>query len=497
MLETEAEVTTKSTPEFSDNKYIDLTARGINRDTCVKFGYSVANYGGKTVQVAPYYDINGNVVGRKVRFPDKTFMFTGDAKSSVLWGQQLWRDGGKMIVITEGEIDAMSVSQMQDNKWPVVSIRSGAAGAVKDIKSQVSWLEKFETVVFMFDNDDPGREAAQKCAAVLTPGKAKIASLPLKDPNEMLKAGRGPEIINAIWGAKTYRPDGIIDGRELWQKVLEEDKNDSKPYPWLGLQNILCGIRKSEITCFTAGSGIGKSAVVREIAKFLHDTGETVGYIALEESVKRTALLFCGLELNKRVHIDRTCVTEAELRAAFDATVGSGRMYLYDHFGSIESDNLLEKIRYLAISCGCSTIVLDHVSIVVSGIDDGDERRILDNLMTDLRSLAQELNVRLLIVSHLKRPNGKGHEEGARTELAQLRGSHSIAQLSDAVIGLERDQQGDLREYTRLRVLKNRFTGETGPACWLWYDRDTGRLQEKEPPSNLVEGFDPTEDSDF
>jgi twinkle protein len=93
----------------------------------------------------------------------------------------------------------------------------------------------------------------------------------------------------------------------------------------------------------------------------------------------------------------------------------------------------------------------------------------------------QETGIALICVSHLKRPDSKGHEEGAATSLAQLRGSGSIAQLSDMVIGLERNGQAEdatERNTTKVRVLKNRFSGITGPACDLLYSLETGRMTE-------------------
>jgi twinkle protein len=168
-----------------------------------------------------------------------------------------------------------------------------------------------------------------------------------------------------------------------------------------------------------------------------------------------------------------------EKRKAFEATVGSGRLFLYDHFGSLEPENLLNRMRYMVTGCGCNYIFLDHLSIVVSGLESGDERRFIDNTMTQLRSLVEELNFCLILVSHLKRPDGRAHEEGACTSLAQLRGSAGIAQLSDLVIGLERNQQDEDRpDIMIVRVLKNRWSGETGVACSLSYCRETGRLSE-------------------
>ena len=168
------------------------------------------------------------------------------------------------------------------------------------------------------------------------------------------------------------------------------------------------------------------------------------------------------------------------MKDAFDSTLGTGRVYLYDHWGSTDSDNLLSKIRYLARGCGCDFIVLDHISIVVSGLEGGDERRIIDNTMTKLRALVEELNCGMILISHLKRPSGdRGHEDGAQTSLAQLRGSAAIGQLSDIVIGLERNQQdNENSNISDVRVLKNRWSGDTGIACHLAYSADTGRMTE-------------------
>lgn len=84
----------------------------------------------------------------------------------------------------------------------------------------------------------------------------------------------------------------------------------------------------------------------------------------------------------------------------------------------------------------------------------------------------------MFVVSHLKRPDKKGHEEGGQVSLSQLRGSGAIAQLADMVIGLERDQQGDTPNVLTVRVLKNRFSGETGISGQLYYNPETGRLSD-------------------
>ena len=487
-------ITKEYTPERNTNllspgEVQSLGKRKLREDTLRKFRYTIGDYHGQKVQIANY-SRDGKIVAQKIRFPNKDFKFLGDTKSAGLYGQHLWRKGGKILVITEGEIDALSVSQAQGNKWPVVSVPNGASGAAKSIKRELDFVSSYEKVVFMFDMDDVGQEAAKECARLLRPGQARIAHLPLKDASEMLQANRGSEIVQAMWDAQEYRPDGIINAKELWDSVKKPKENNCIPYPWAGLNEKTLGARKGELVVLTAGSGVGKSAVIREIAYDFLNKGQKVGMMMLEENVDRTTLGMMGLYLDHPLHLDRGDYTEEQLREAFDKTAGSGDLWLYDHFGSTSAGNLLDRIRYLAVGCECDYIILDHISIAVSDAEANsdsnlDERKLIDMLMTKLRSLVEELGIGLFVISHLRRPQGdKGHENGALTSLSQLRGSHAIAQLSDFVIGLERDQQDEEnRNETTVRVLKNRFSGSTGEAAKLYYNEATGRITDTFVPT--------------
>lgn len=469
---------------FEDLEEVSLTKRCIGKDTCSKFKYFSTVYKGKPCQVACYYDDSGNLVGQKLRFPDKSFAVLGNI-SNRLYGSQLWA-GGKKIVITEGEIDCLTVSQLQGNKWPVVSIPNGAQAAKKAIESNLEYLENFEEVILMFDMDDPGRKASEECAKILPAGKAYIANLPCKDPNECLSEGKGSEVLQAVWNAKPYRPDGIVSGTDLYEKCVTDidDLKDSVEYPWKALQEKTKGARHGELYVFTSGSGMGKSTILRELEYYFGvQRGELCGIVALEESTRKTGMELMSIHLNKRLILNPECADESERGKAFNETIGNGKFFLYDHFGSLDSGNLLSKLRFMIVSLGCKRIFLDHISIVVSGMDtdeDGGERKAIDKLMTNLRSLVEETGATMFVVSHLKRPEKKGHEEGAQVSLSQLRGSGAIAQLSDMVIGLERNQQGDNPNVLTLRVLKNRFCGLTGVSGHLYYDQETGRLSDYE-----------------
>ena len=293
----------------------------------------------------------------------------------------------------------------------------------------------------------------------------------------MLVDGKGAELKDLLWKAVPSRPDSIKEASTLWDVLIEPNAKAIVHLPWTQLNEKCKGFRSNEMWCIAAGSGTGKSTVCRELAYHFLSQGLKVGYIALEESLKRSLQGIVGVALNKPLHLDES-VEIPIIKSAFDSLLGSGRLFLYDHFGSCNPDTLIEKITYLATVEEVDVVILDHLTIVVSGIADLDERRALDVTCTKLRQCVESTGIGLIIVSHLRRPEGKGHEEGVKVSLNHLRGSHSIAQLSDMVISCSRNQQGDAGERSQLQlgVLKNRFSGSTGDADTLLYDEKTGRL---------------------
>jgi twinkle protein len=277
-----------------------------------------------------------------------------------------------------------------------VSIKTGAAGAKKDIQKSLDFLEGYENVIFMFDQDEQGQKAAIECAKLLTPSKAKIASLPLKDPNEMLLAGQEDKLVKAMWDAKPYRPDGIVLGSEIFDEIMKEDNYVTAQYPFKSLNDKTHGLRKGELTTITAGTGVGKSSFCRHVALDLLKQGFGVGYIALEESIKRSALGIMGVHLKKPLHLTREGISETQLQETFKSTIGNGNFYLYNHFGNTVADSLLNKIRYLAKSCEVDFVVLDHLHMALSALGDehtNDERKLIDYFVSKLRTLVEETGI--------------------------------------------------------------------------------------------------------
>lgn len=486
----EPKVTTVSTNVDMSGVVASIPERRLSDDTCRKYQVTVTydSKGKLERHHYPYYSAEtGELIASKVRqVKSKGFFASGDLKNAGLFGQNTCRGRGKFITITEGELDAMSVYEMFGQKFDVVSLKGGASSAAKEIKEQLEWLEGYDQVVLCFDQDKAGKLAVEQVKDIFSPNKLKIVDLPLKDASEMLVGNRVKEFVQHWWDAKVYRPDGIIAGQETWEALVSKRQVKSVPYPWDGLNDITRGHRPFELVTITSGSGMGKSQFIRELEyDLLHRTEANIGVLALEEDVPRTTLGIMSVAANRPLHLEEDTPVD-DLRPFWDATLGTGRYYLFDHWGSTSADNLLSRVRYMVKALDCRYVILDHLSIVVSSQEGGDERKSIDEIMTRLRTLVAETGVTLFLVSHLKRVNGKAHEDGGSISLQDLRGSQSIAQLSDIVIGMERDQQHEdpeIRNTTCVRILKNRYTGQTGPACYLRYDIDSGRMMEVPAPN--------------
>ena len=467
-----------------------IKERRISSNITSKFGVTVSydKKGQVEKHYYPYYDSNesNRLLGYKERtVATKEFQIIGTNKGAGLFGQNANRSGGKYLTICEGEIDALSISEMFDGKWQVVSVKNGASSAARDVKENLEYIESFDNIVLCFDQDQAGSDAVKAVQDIVSVGKLKVCKLPMKDASDMLVNGKVKEFTNAWWSAEDYTPAGIVKGKDTWEHLLKDENLVTVDYPWQGLNKLTYGFRAKELVTITSGSGMGKTSVVKELESYILDkTDDNLAIIHLEESIERSVKGLMSIKANLPIHIpqyERELSTD-DKKVIWQEAVGDKNVFFYDHFGSMSEDSLLNVIRTYAKSYDCKWIVLDHLSIVVSD-QEGilDERKAIDAIMTKLRKIVQETGVGLFLISHLRRPQGKAHEEGGQVSLSELRGSAAIAQLSDIVIGLERNQQDDdpiLRNQTTLRVIKNRFSGLTGKACKLQYDADTGRLTE-------------------
>lgn len=471
--------------------YRALEHKPISKEICEKFGVkaTVSEVTGKIDKVYyPYFDPDdfSIVTGYKVRVvATKKFYTIGEKKS--LFGQNVCKSNAMLLIITEGEDDTLSCAQMQKDlgkDYNVVSVPNGAnKSATVDtvVRSQLEFIVGHKNVIPFLDWDIPGRLASKTLADFLcSQTTVKLVTNSYKDAGEYLKAGKTQKYLQDLFAAKEYHPTAIIKGSDIdIEKVMEEDSPGFKtPYPLLN--DKLLGLRPGEITLVVAGTGIGKSSVVREMAYHLViNHNQKIANILLETQDKDASKGYIAIDNNIplwKLKRNRHEITPQQLQTSKQKLFDSDQMNFLKHHGSIHPDKLIEYCNYFVKVVGCKWIILDHISMVFSGHDSDNERKDIDKLMTRLAEFVNQTGAGVLAVVHLKRVQGKSFNKGDEVELTDLRGSASLEQIAFNVIAVERNMQGDSRDISKLRVLKNRVAGHTGLCDHIRYDHPTGRL---------------------
>lgn len=482
-----------------------IAHRGLTKETCEKYGVrvSLSPHDGETIlsHKYPYYR-KDKLTGFKERIVEGKIIYSkGDCKNAQLFGSHAHPQGGKTLYITEGELDALSLYQILKTLsnipgWEpaVVSLSHGSSSAARDISNDYDYVNSFDKVVLVFDQDDAGQAAVDDACKILA-GKVYIAKLSEKDPNDMLLKGKAEELKwEVLKHARQYMPDNIVNYGECWDRYKNSRNQTCVPFPtfWKDLNQKTYGVRLGELVTITSGSGSGKTQFMRELKHHFHETTDyKFADIALEEDVGDSIAGLVSLRLNKRITLPDVKVDPDEEKAAFDYYFSSGRWTGYDYFGGLDDDNLFSKIRFFAAT-GHKFIFLDHLSIIVSEYAaEGGERERIDTIMTKLAKLVKELEITIFLIVHLKKTtNGVSFEEGAIPSLDDLRGSGSLKQLSMTVIALSRNQQHTdpfCANTSLITILKCRFTGRTGNAEYLYFNDKTGRMT----PVPCPQGYHP------
>lgn len=445
--------------------------RGITADTMRAYNAETEVDGNVSTAIRFPYS-NGRT---KIRAKDrKQFFVEGSLTGETGWlfGRDKFPAGSaKSITITEGELDAMSVFQMLGSKYPAVSV-SGASAARNDCSKDYDYLNSFDQIYLAFDNDEAGQKAKAEVASLFDFNKVYDVQLDKhKDANAYLEAGDAEAFRKQWWNAKRFLPEGVISTFAEFDKIIDDDeKKESVPYPFDKLQQMTYGIREGELNLLTAMEGIGKTEIFRALEYHLLQTTDVpIGIIHLEEGKSRIVKGLAGYQLKQPVHLPDSNVSKDDIKKAFKEAVRKDeRVHVYTHFGSDDPDVILNTIRFMAGPCGCKYIFLDHITLVVTGLQVEDERKTLDYISTKLAMMVEELGFTLFLISHV-------NDEG------QTRGSRNISKVCDLHLHLDRNLTAPTeaeRMTTVLTVKKNRFAGKTGPAGNLRFDPSTFTLNE-------------------
>ena len=500
--------------EVSQLKAFDIPERGIRKETLERFSVkvSVSQEDGKTPQAVyfPSYNQKGKVTGYTKQDLTKGKEERGhwSCIGSVTIGNKMFGQNvaeaqnrkRNNLVITEGQWDCLSVFQaLVDNvkgtKYEgieplVVSIPMGTANAVESILHNENYVTSHDALTIFFDDDHctpaelqkkimKGHEAREAVAnALVGSGISLFTVTPedgFKDASDFMQAGRSNDLAKLVqFGRRPYSSEKIVKAADLDLDFLLEPRPEGiyvNSFP--KLMDKLHGFRLRELVLLTSPSGVGKSTVCSIFASAFMEAGEKLGMIYLEETNKETMqrLIAAKLKVNylefKNNPLQVT--TKEKIQAAYDEIVNNDQLVMLGHFGSLPVSELMAKIKHMHLVEGCNFIILDHLSLVISGSAVKDERKELDMVMTELAAFCAANDVCIIAVSHINRsaaeqfqaPKLKDGEEPkpywVQVSKEMMRGSAALEQLSFVIIGLEPEINPDRsRGRVRLTVLKNR-----------------------------------------
>ncbi len=458
--------------------------------------YQFTDFRGNSSSVNRLYGIktgldkNGNVLTRQYHYPqfkedktrvvaDKKFFWSGKP-SPGLFGKHLFDPGSKRsITIVEGEEDAPSAYEALKQVSAVVSVQS-ASTALRDCSADRDYINSFDRIYLCLDNDEPGQKASEQIASLFDFNKVYHVTLTkYKDANDYVRNGLSEDFRNAWYASKRYVPEGIISTYDEFKEILDDKEGDVIcTYPHPKLQSMFRGIREGEIVLLDAPEGIGKTEFIRWLEyHILTTTDLNLGMIHLEEPKKRQLQGLAGLFMKEPVHFNKGISNDEVMEVIRSITKRDNRLHLYSHFGSDDPNVIVDRIRFMVSVLGCKIITLDHITMVVTGLDTDDERRTLDQLSTRLAMLCQELNFALILISHI-------NDEG------QTRGSRNISKIAHSRISLKRDIEAidaTERNTTTFLVKKNRFGATTGHGGQVFFDEKTFTLTPvgEKPPAQF------------
>lgn len=480
--------------EFNSCDIKAYSKRKLNKKTVERYGCRVGVHPSDRSKVGsylmPYHNSDGKLVGYKVRLADeKRFWNVGRPKDAALFGQQLLPKGNfKKLYICESAMDTMSVYQAIKDSWRtggisaepnVVGLPHGTGCAIDILSKNHEVIDRAGEVILVLDSDEAGQEAVDKIASYLP--KVKTVTLPDKDPNEMLQAGKSSELAKLVqFSAVEYKLDGMADISELIDEIATPPKMGIE-YPWATMTKLTYGMNDQQIIGIASGVGMGKSDLKNELIVHFGKQNIHCTNFDLEYKYTKSGLLLASKLASKPLHRPDQGVTTDQIKDALQPL--SGLLSMYKHKGSRDWDEIKNYIRHSVIVNNSRVVMLDPVTALVAHLSSSEANDMLNTIFSDLSAMSQELDFTTFYFAHLNTPKtGPSHERGGKVNESQMTGSRAMMKWSTHIWGLEGTKDPDIPEHERnvrkMVLLKDREYGNVG-SFYLYYDHDTTRLIER------------------
>lgn len=403
------------------------------------------------------------------------------------------------LVITSGEGDCAAC--IESGITNAVSI-CGGDGNLQWISEQWDWLNKFDSIVLVHDNDESGRKFAKEVSNRLGEWRVKIAEIPLvhekedgtkiaiKDLNELLFLKSAKAVRDTILDAREAEIPSIVD----YTEVAKFDHTQLQGFT-TGFRKLDMALEKFYVTTTTIITGIASSGKSSFLSSLICQSIEQdmpvmiySGELSNESLKNWIDMCFAGqrgiAEYQNEDGSKYYRLTNDSYRR-INATY-SGKCFFYKDSFSHNTDDILAAAESAVRRKGVKTIIFDNMSSVSLGGSDESKWTRQEEFVKQIVDFGKRWQVCCIVINHPKKL-----EAVRRMSLMDLGGVSAIFNLAHRVLSLyrvqESDKEGKMGKNGRwlqkplscsvvLDVLKDRLGSANGTSIELYYDKPSRRF---------------------
>ena len=421
--------------------------------------------------VIPLKNTQGEIVNLRYRSippAKKTYRVCPGRPMPLYNAHSLTKDKSEFIVIVEGELDVIAMMSygFYDN---VISGTTGAASHWPD--EWLDILEPYKGFYIWYDNDDAGRSGAAKIAEKLGKYRSlRVNYTTFNDIGEALENGVPvEEIEEALEHTERFIPTELRTV-DHYGDMLEELINN--PQTLCGntthsakLDRCVGGIRDGELWVVTGDTGHGKTTWLTWLLLQQARAMVPVMVTSFEQRPIGTVQKLLRCELGG----DFTKFSKGDREHALSC-LGDLPIHILDHYGEINSDAVIETIRFSARRYGTKIVLVDHLGFLAASDGGAEERHVIESIVRKLATVAVQDNITIMLVAH---PNNTSVYQQRRVKITDLKGASAIRQDAHVALVVERKKFDERVGFpvTAIHVDKVRSEfGNNGSSCNLAFD---------------------------
>lgn len=269
--------------------------------------------------------------------------------------------------------------------------------------------------------------------------------------------------------------------QQLSDSLDQDGPQTDVPILYRDLRDMLGGFYNSDLYLVAARPGVGKTALLCQLALDSAKAGKRVMLFSAEMAWSQVAARLIAIEGQiDSQHIRRRTLDESEWNAfARIAPDLSGLQIFIDDTPFITPFQIRSKVRqYGSIHGKPDIVMVDYIQLMSSGMRMESRNHEVGFIAKALKSLAKEMEIPVIAASQLSRAVEQRQDK--RPMLSDLRDSGELEQDADTVMFLYRDEMynsdSELQNILDIIVAKHRH-GKTGVAS-LFFRKSSGSFHD-------------------